>query len=135
MDTSQQVTPVSDLGLPPAPAEMKLPTVVRIQRKGGRVIQNCDFYIGRECKMGGWNLEASKWANPFSLAAYGNNLEVVLSKYEHHVSQRPDLLAALPELAGKRLGCWCDPKPGRNQWCHGHVLVKLFRSHVLNEHM
>ena len=30
------------------------------------------------------------------------------------------LLAALPELQGKVLGCWCAPLP-----CHGDVLVEL----------
>ena len=42
--------------------------------------------------------------------------------YEVHVRRRPDLLAALPELAGKRLGCYCKPEA-----CHGDVLVKLLR--------
>ena len=33
---------------------------------------------------------------------------------------QPALLAALPELRGKRLGCWCAP-----QACHGDVLAQL----------
>lgn len=32
----------------------------------------------------------------------------------------PRTAAALPELAGKTLGCWCAPRP-----CHGDVLVRL----------
>ena len=35
-------------------------------------------------------------------------------------SEQPELLAALPELAGKTLGCWCAPKA-----CHGDVLARL----------
>jgi hypothetical protein len=31
-----------------------------------------------------------------------------------------ELLAALPELAGKTFGCWCAPRP-----CHGEVLARL----------
>ena len=33
---------------------------------------------------------------------------------------RPDLLARLGELRGKRLACWCAPKS-----CHGDVLAEL----------
>jgi hypothetical protein len=29
-------------------------------------------------------------------------------------------MAALPELRGKKLGCWCKPGP-----CHGDVLAEL----------
>ena len=44
----------------------------------------------------------------------------VIRMYEVHVRRSPDLIAALPELPGKRLGCYCKPLP-----CHGDVLVKL----------
>lgn len=101
---------------------MEPPRVVRLRRKGGRVVQDCDVYIGRECRKGGWDLPASKWANPFSLAKYGS-LPVVLRKYREYIQGRPDLLEALPELAGKRLGCWCHPDP-----CHGGVLIELFKT-------
>ena len=42
-----------------------LPRVVRLCRRGGKVVQHCDCYIGRAVKRGGWNLDASMWANPF----------------------------------------------------------------------
>jgi hypothetical protein len=32
----------------------------------------------------------------------------------------PDILARIPELKGKRLGCWCKPDA-----CHGDVLIEL----------
>jgi hypothetical protein len=54
----------------------------------------------------------SKWENPFQIGRDGSR-EQVIKMYEVHIRRRPDLLAALPELAGKRLGC------------HGDVLVKL----------
>ena len=63
----------------------------------------------------------SKWGNPFQIGRDGCR-EQVIKMYEVHVRRRPDLLAALPELAGKRLGCHCKPKV-----CHGDVLVKLLR--------
>ena len=44
----------------------------------------------------------------------------VIRMYEIHLRHSPDLIAALPELAGKRLGCFCKPLP-----CYGDVLLKL----------
>ena len=61
----------------------------------------------------------SKWGNPFEIGRDGTR-EQVIRMYEVHVRRRPDLLAALPELAGNRLGCHCKPLA-----CHGDVLVKL----------
>jgi hypothetical protein len=63
----------------------------------------------------------SKWGNPFQIGRDGSR-EQVIKMYEIHLRHRPDLLAALPELAGKRLGCRCKPEA-----CHGDVLVKLLR--------
>ena len=63
----------------------------------------------------------SKWGNPFQIGRDGDR-ERVICMYEVHFRRRPDLLAALPELAGKRLGCYCKPEA-----CHGDVLVKLLR--------
>ena len=63
----------------------------------------------------------SKWGNPFQIGRDGNR-DQVIKMYEVHVRRRPDLIAALPELAGKRLGCYCKPLS-----CHGDVLVKLLR--------
>jgi len=68
-----------------------------------------DVYIGRP----------SKWGNPFKTGRDGT-LEEVLEKYEQHITNRPDLLAALHELKGRTLGCWCKPKP-----CHGDILARL----------
>ena len=61
----------------------------------------------------------SKWGNPFQIGRDGTR-EQVIRMYEVHIRRRPDLIAALPELAGKRLGCHCKPLP-----CHGDVLVRL----------
>ena len=61
----------------------------------------------------------SKWGNPFVIGRDGTR-DQVIRMYEIHVRRSPDLIAALPELAGKRLGCYCKPLP-----CHGEILVKL----------
>lgn len=61
----------------------------------------------------------AKWGNPFKIGVDGTRSEVI-AKYKEWVLQQPDLLKDLEELRGKRLGCWCYPKP-----CHGDVLVEL----------
>lgn len=62
---------------------------------------------------------ATQWGNPFVIGKDGTR-EQVIAKYEEWIQTRPDLLADLPLLKGKRLGCWCKPEA-----CHGDVLVKL----------
>ena len=68
-----------------------------------------DIYIGR----------GSKWGNPFVIGKDGDREEVI-AKYCDYIGSRPDLLAAVVELRGKVLGCWCAPKA-----CHGDVLAEL----------
>lgn len=60
-----------------------------------------DVYIGRASPRHG--LPASPFANPFRIGRDGTRAEVLL-KYRQHLLRRPDLLARLPELRGKRLG-------------------------------
>lgn len=96
-------------------------SVVHLKRREGVVVQDCDIYIGRAMYQGGWRLPGSKWANPFRLdPASGNSRPRVLEAYERHLRGSPALMAALPELRGARLGCWCAPLA-----CHGDILIKL----------
>lgn len=109
-------------------------TVVRLRRKGGVEVVSCDIYIGRRMTMGGWNLPDSKWANPYKVGRDGN-LREVLAMYEAHVRASRRLMSELPELRGRRLGCWCVgprcPECGAlrgacgHAACHGDVLVRL----------
>ena len=94
-------------------------TIVRIQRRGGKVVSDCDLYIGRQVTRGGWDLPASKWANPYTIAACGS-AERAVALYEAYLLQTPALMASLGELRDKVLGCFCKPAP-----CHGDVLVRL----------
>ena|SRR5215831_12236671 len=73
-------------------------------------------YIGRTAR-GGYKI--SKWHNPFPLRSERDRA-AVLAQYRQYLLGQPELLAALPELAGKVLGCWCLPKP-----CHGGILIEL----------
>jgi len=75
-------------------------------------------YIGRAMMRVPGAETGSKWANPFSITQYER--EGALARYRTHIHSRPDLLAALGELRGKTLGCWCAPER-----CHGHVLLEL----------
>lgn len=61
----------------------------------------------------------SFWGNPFHIGIDGTRREVI-AKYRAMVLSRPDMMARLPELRGKTLGCWCKPKQ-----CHADVLAEL----------
>jgi hypothetical protein len=83
-----------------------------------------DVYIGRA----NWSrrLKQSKWFNPFRIGKYGTR-EDVIEHYRQAIQSRPDLLAALPELRGKVLACWCKPAEGfkGRLLCHGQILAGL----------
>lgn len=78
----------------------------------------CDVVIDR----------SSKWGNPYThikdrktLAVYVVSTRAeAIECYEKWLRAQPDLMAALPTLKGKVLGCWCAPLP-----CHGDVLSRL----------
>ena len=93
--------------------------VVKIKNKNDR---NYDVYIGRANRW--YGLKQSKWANPFPMDKDATDQEAerqrVLEEYEAWIRTQPELLAELPTLKGKVLGCWCKPEP-----CHGDVIVKL----------
>lgn len=67
-----------------------------------------DVYVGRP----------TKWGNPFRADVDGTRDEVV-EMYEEYLKLRPDLMAALGELKGKRIACWCAPLR-----CHADVLAE-----------
>jgi len=60
-----------------------------------------------------------RWPAPSARGPDGSREEVVAS-YRAYLLGRPDLLALLPELRGRRLGCWCAPEP-----CHAAVIAEL----------
>lgn len=73
-----------------------------------------DVYIGR----------GSIWGNPFVMA---NNTDAerqrVIAAYKAYLKEQVRsgaiTVGMLKELNGKRLGCFCAPKP-----CHGDVIVQ-----------
>jgi hypothetical protein len=71
-------------------------------------------YIGRP----------SKWGNPFVIGKHGTRAEVV-ARYRAYLLGNRELMAALPELRGKDLVCWCAPCA-----CHGDVLLEFANGHM-----
>lgn len=68
----------------------------------------------------------SPLGNPFRADTPGGSLE----RYRQHLLSRPDLLALLPALRGRVLGCWCcsdhaEPGPLAEQVCHAQVIAEL----------
>ena len=89
--------------LVPAHVQLGAPRAVHCKRELHHV------YIGRP----------SKWGNPFVVGKHGARGECV-TLYERWLLENTELMAALDELRGLVLGCWCAPRP-----CHGDVLVRL----------
>lgn len=73
-----------------------------------------DVYIGRHVDRYGQYFEASIW---------GNHKHLPLDEYEKYVRNNKCLMAMLPTLRGKVLGCW--HRPNELHECHGSVLLKL----------
>ncbi len=78
-------------------------TVVNIRK------EKADIYIGR----------GSMWGNPFVIGRDGDRTTVI-AKHRAWLLARPQDLAMLHVLKGKRIGCYCAPLP-----CHGDTLKEL----------
>lgn len=105
----------------PKSQPLAAPTVVRMDYKKGAAC--CDVYIGRRVQSDYWNLDATIWGNPYRLPknpTYGERRGCI-EQFRKHLLASPHLMVRLPDLAGKRLGCWCKPDA-----CHGDVLVDCF---------
>lgn len=71
---------------------------------------------------------STKWGNPFTHEVNKKTRAQIIvatraeaiARYEEWLKSQPQLMAALPDLCGKVLGCWCAPLP-----CHGDVLARL----------
>jgi hypothetical protein len=92
-----------------------VPVVVNARGRKPNEVEPNEVYIGPT--RNGWR--KSKWANPFKSSHDGDRAEVI-AMYRRWLTHRPDLMAALPELRGKDLVCWCAPEA-----CHGDVLIEL----------
>ena len=82
--------------------------VLNVKKVGKRPAAD-RIYVGRP----------TKWGNPFIIGRDGTRDEVI-AKYRAWIARQPALLAALHELRGKNLVCWCAPER-----CHAEVLIEL----------
>lgn len=120
-------TYASDEARPTPPRLKRVPVILgapRMPKTGSHV------YIGPEvnCIKDGWRLNHSRWAPPFTWPRPRRGVPLspvdvadAVRRYEDYVRARPDLMAALPRLAGKILYCSCRVR----FTCHGRVLIKL----------
>lgn len=84
--------------------------VVHVQKR------SFDVYIGR----GSRSHVESPYHNPFIIGPDGSRDEVLLLFFEYWYApeQAPLRRAAIAELTGKKLGCWCHPDR-----CHGDIIA------------
>jgi hypothetical protein len=101
-----------------------MPRVLNIRtlpgfRERRPIIPSGAVYIGHAMRW--YRLPASKWRNPFvKELKEGVPRERIIDAYREWIMDRPELLAALHELCGLNLVCWCAPER-----CHGDVLLEL----------
>ncbi len=92
-----------------------MPNVVDMHGRHG-IVPAGAVYVGGAVRWVG--LKATKWANPFKIGRDGTREEVV-QKYRVWIMTQPHLMAALSELRGLDLACWCAPLR-----CHADVLLE-----------
>jgi len=80
----------------------------------------CFVYVGDNVRF--TEYKRSVWYNKPGVGKDKSEAKrnAVCAAYEKRLNNRPELLARLPELKGKVLGCWCYPLR-----CHGHLLAEL----------
>ncbi|HEX3035823.1 MAG TPA: DUF4326 domain-containing protein [Thermodesulfobacteriota bacterium] len=99
------------------------PTVFNLKHEHKHICGDPNVvYIGRESPRLG--LKRSKWHNPYHVCAFRIREEACWL-YREYLLYHKELLDRLPELEGKRLGCYCKP-----ELCHGDILVELFMQRV-----
>ena len=86
-------------------------------------MQEGDVYIGRKSTLSSPMRSDSPWRSDFKISAILPRDEAIKA-YEYWVLYSVEHRAMwirehVHELKGKRLACWCAPKP-----CHGNSLAK-----------
>jgi N6-adenosine-specific RNA methylase IME4/transposase len=102
---------------PPPPREAATephlaPRVLNVKDVGRKTTADRVF-VGRPSKWGNHKFKLRRNATPEERAE-------VIAKYRAKIVTQPALMAALHELRGKDLVCYCAPLP-----CHGDVLLEL----------
>ena len=79
----------------------------RLREDRNRYVRKYVLNLSRSLQTPGFRLyigRPSKWGNPFVIDKNGDR-ETVIAKYRKYILSQPSLMAALPELKGKVLGC------------------------------
>lgn len=89
-----------------------------------------DVYIGRG--RGGRTMQDVEprnrgWlGNPFTLDDYSReeSIEKFREAFEDRLERDDEFRAAVRDLAGQRLGCWCQSLDADGPACHGEVIAE-----------
>lgn len=124
------------------PSQYHVPKVVRLRIKDKKVVQGCDVYVGRAQRQGGWNLEASLWANKKLQSDSDEERANSINNYRQEImlkiTSNPTLwIPMLKNMVSQGrpllLGCWCK-SDAKGNWkdipCHGDVIVELCRETI-----
>jgi predicted GNAT family acetyltransferase len=130
---TEDVNSQNGAGMGNAPSEEDPVHVFTPSGDGSKVVHHArepfDVYIGRGG--GRTGQKESKWRNPFVIGEDGDREECI-ERFFRYLLESPDLMAALPEIRGKILGCHCAPEGGLTKddplYCHGQVLLRLATS-------
>lgn len=100
-------------------------TVISVRgRNQAELLADPSFvYVGRACA--GW--PASIWGNPFKVTD-ATPVSSAVDLFAEWLGRNEELLARLPELRGKTLGCWCVNWNGHGEprkACHAVVLARM----------
>jgi len=113
-----------------SPTQAQPTRVVHVRRGEFDPANPNHVYIGRPMPRYP-ELRARGWGNPYKDGLdTSEGRQSAIDRYRVWILDQPKLLARLPELRGKVLGCWCalvDGLPGNlyGRVCHGEVLAAL----------
>jgi len=99
-------------------------------RVGHTKYDDTDVYIGRG--PGGRDMLSTHigkrgWlGNPHTVEDHGRagSIERFRKAFEHRLENDPEFRARIRQLAGKRLGCWCQRLHDDAPACHGEVIAE-----------
>lgn len=77
-----------------------------------------DVYIGRS----GHGYDGY-FGNPFSQGSREDNIKLFKKYFHERIKTDPEFRKKVLQLKGKRLGCFCHPKP-----CHGDIIAQYLNS-------
>lgn len=100
-------------------------------RVGHWKADSCDVYVGRG-RGGRDMLSVSSpgsrgWlGNPHTAEEYGREeaIKRFRKAFEHRLENDPEFRAAVRDLAGKTLGCWCQRLHADGPACHAEVIAE-----------